>query len=110
MNTWTGSIEVEISETGDETSSVFSYSQLLLGQNENLGRELGILNSVSLLILGTILGFRSGANEIQVCVGFDCLRNRCDLRDLGCSDGDWGADDVQCSNELNSSSTSSDRC
>tara|TARA_B100001121_G_scaffold305550_1_gene323255 strand:+ start:173320 stop:176049 length:2730 start_codon:yes stop_codon:yes gene_type:complete len=57
VNTWTGSIEVEISETGDETSSVFSYSQLLLGQNENLGRELGILNSVSLLILGTILWF-----------------------------------------------------
>ena len=57
VNTWTGSIEAEISETGDETSSVFSYSQLLLGQNENLGRELGILNSVSLLILGTILWF-----------------------------------------------------
>ena len=57
VNTWTGSIEIEISETGDETSSVFSYSQLLLGQNENLGRELGILNSVSLLILGTILWF-----------------------------------------------------
>lgn len=57
VNAWTGSIEVEISETGDETSSVFSYSQLLLGQNENLGRELGILNSVSLLILGTILWF-----------------------------------------------------
>ena len=29
----------------------------LLGQNENLGRELGILNSVSLLILGSILWF-----------------------------------------------------
>ena len=61
VNTWTDSIEIKISQTGDKTSSVFSYSQLLLGQNENLGRELGILNSVSLLILGSILwlSFRS---------------------------------------------------
>ena len=39
VNTWTDSIEIKISQTGDKTSSVFSYSQLLLGQNENLGRN-----------------------------------------------------------------------
>ena len=53
-------LQLKIEETGDSASTVFSYSQLLLGQNENLGREAS-LNSVSLLILGTILwlSFRS---------------------------------------------------
>ncbi|MEL0101685.1 MAG: MMPL family transporter, partial [Euryarchaeota archaeon] len=42
-------------ETGDEDVSVFSFSQLATGQNANLGKELGILNSVCLLLLGFIL-------------------------------------------------------
>ena len=61
VDNWAVDLQLKIEETGDSASTVFSYSQLLLGQNENLGRELGILNSVSLLILGTILwlSFRS---------------------------------------------------
>lgn len=42
-------------ETGDDDVSVFSFSQLATGQNANLGKELGILNSVCLLLLGFIL-------------------------------------------------------
>ena len=57
IEAWAGSLEAKIAGIGDTSSSVFSYSQLLQGQNENLVRELGILNSVSLLILGTILWF-----------------------------------------------------
>ena len=43
------------SETGDEDVSVFSFAQLSTGQNANLGKELGILNSICLLLLGFIL-------------------------------------------------------
>jgi hypothetical protein len=57
VDDWADALQLKIEETGDGSSTVFSYSQLLLGQNENLGRELGILNSASLLILGTILWF-----------------------------------------------------
>ncbi len=42
-------------ETGDSEISVFSFSQFSTGQNENLGKELGILNSICLLLLGFIL-------------------------------------------------------
>ena len=42
-------------ETDDEDVSVFSFSQLSTGQNANLGKELGILNSICLLLLGFIL-------------------------------------------------------
>ena len=42
-------------ETGDSDISVFSFSQLATGQNANLGKELGILNSICLLLLGFIL-------------------------------------------------------
>ncbi len=42
-------------ETDDEDVSVFSFAQLSTGQNANLGKELGILNSICLLLLGFIL-------------------------------------------------------
>ena len=57
VDNWAGILQLKIRETGDSASTVSSFSQLLLGQNENLGKELGILNSASLLILGTILWF-----------------------------------------------------
>lgn len=57
-------------ETGDSGVSVFSFSQLSTGQNENLGKELGILNSLCLLLLGFILWtkFRSKRDTANVLV------------------------------------------
>ncbi len=55
-------------ETGDSDISVFSFSQLSTGQNANLGKELGILNSLCLLLLGFILWtkFRSKRDTAYV--------------------------------------------
>tara|TARA_B110001452_G_scaffold207644_1_gene177840 strand:- start:30 stop:2834 length:2805 start_codon:yes stop_codon:yes gene_type:complete len=55
-------------ETGDSEISVFSFSQFSTGQNENLGKELGILNSICLLLLGFILWtkFRSKRDTVNV--------------------------------------------
>ena len=57
-------------ETGDSDLSVFSFSQLATGQNANLGKELGILNSICLLLLGFILWtkFRSKRDTANVLV------------------------------------------
>jgi len=57
-------------ETGDSEISVFSFSQLSTGQNENLGKELGILNSLCLLLLGFILWtkFRSKRDTANVLI------------------------------------------
>ena len=62
--------ETADSETGDEEVSVFSFSQLSTGQNANLGKELGILNSICLLLLGFILWtkFRSKRDTANVLV------------------------------------------
>ena len=43
------------SEMEESDVTVFSFSQLATGQNANLGKELGILNSLCLLLLGFIL-------------------------------------------------------
>ena len=58
------------SETGDSEISVFSFSQLATGQNANLGKELGILNSLCLLLLGFILWtkFRSKRDTANVLI------------------------------------------
>ena len=58
------------SETGDSEISVFSFSQLATGQNANLGKELGILNSLCLLLLAFILWtkFRSKRDTANVLV------------------------------------------
>ena len=56
VTTWAGELnEQALDETGDNDISVFSFSQLATGQNANLGKELGILNSICLLLLGFIL-------------------------------------------------------
>tara|TARA_B100000989_G_scaffold88242_1_gene63740 strand:+ start:5297 stop:8062 length:2766 start_codon:yes stop_codon:yes gene_type:complete len=57
-------------ETGDSEISVFSFSQLATGQNANLGKELGILNSLCLLLLGFILWtkFRSKRDTANVLI------------------------------------------
>ena len=62
--------EQAAAETGDSEISVFSFSQLSTGQNENLGKELGILNSLCLLLLGFILWtkFRSKRDTASVLV------------------------------------------
>ena len=62
--------ETADSETGDEEISVFSFSQLATGQNANLGKELGILNSICLLLLGFILWtkFRSKRDTANVLI------------------------------------------
>ena len=54
---WAEEIEDGVRESGDDSSTVFSFSQFQQGQNANLGLELAILNSASLLILGSILYF-----------------------------------------------------
>ena len=54
---WAVEIEHGVRESGDDSSTVFSFSQFQQGQNANLGLELAILNSASLLILGSILYF-----------------------------------------------------
>ena len=54
---WAEEIEHGVRESGDDSSTVFSFSQFQQGQNANLGLELAILNSASLLILGSILYF-----------------------------------------------------
>tara|TARA_B100000683_G_scaffold169157_1_gene163080 strand:- start:130 stop:2367 length:2238 start_codon:yes stop_codon:yes gene_type:complete len=54
---WAEEIEGGVRESGDDSSTVFSFSQFQQGQNANLGLELAILNSASLLILGSILYF-----------------------------------------------------
>ena len=54
---WADEVENSVRGSGDESSSVFSFSQFQQGQNANLGVELAILNSASLLILGSILYF-----------------------------------------------------
>lgn len=55
-------------ETGDSDLSVFSFSQFATGQNSNLGKELAILNSICLLLLGFILWtkFRSVRDTVSV--------------------------------------------
>ena len=62
--------EQAIEETGDSDISVFSFSQLSTGQNSNLGKELGILNSLCLLLLGFILWtkFRSKRDTFNVLI------------------------------------------
>jgi len=57
-------------ETKDSDISVFSFSQLSTGQNANLGKELGILNSLCLLLLGFILWtkFRSLRDTAYVLI------------------------------------------
>ena len=57
-------------ETGQSDISVFSFSQLSTGQNANLGKELGILNSLCLLLLGFILWtkFRSIRDTAYVLI------------------------------------------
>ena len=42
-------------ETDDSDISVFSFSQLSTGQNANLGKEIGILTLLSVILLGLIL-------------------------------------------------------
>jgi len=54
---WAEEVENAVRGSGDDSSTVFSFSQFLQGQNSNLGLELAILNSASLLILGSILYF-----------------------------------------------------
>ena len=54
---WTESVQERITESGDESSTVFSFAQFQQGQTANLGLELAVLNSASLLILGSILYF-----------------------------------------------------
>ena len=54
---WAEEVEDGVKESGDASSTVFSFSQFQQGQNANLGLELAILNSASLLILGSILYF-----------------------------------------------------
>mgnify|MGYP001235815699 CR=1 FL=1 len=54
---WAQEVEEGISESSDSSSTVFSFSQFQQGQNSNLGAELAILNSASLLILGSVLYF-----------------------------------------------------
>ena len=54
---WAEEVEDGVKESGDVSSTVFSFSQFQQGQNANLGLELAILNSASLLILGSILYF-----------------------------------------------------
>ena len=54
---WAEEIEDGVRESGADSSPVFSFSQFQQGQNANLGLELAILNSASLLILGSILYF-----------------------------------------------------
>ena len=54
---WAEEVEDGVRESGDDSSTVFSFSQFQQGQNANLGLELAILNSASLLILGSILYF-----------------------------------------------------
>ncbi len=60
--------EQAILETNDSSITVFSFSQLATGQNANLGKELGILNSLCLLLLGFILWtkFRSKRDTFNV--------------------------------------------
>ena len=55
-------------ETDDSDLSVFSFSQFATGQNSNLGKELAILNSICLLLLGFILWtkFRSVRDTVSV--------------------------------------------
>ncbi len=68
---WASDLSKQASEeTGDSEISVFSFSQLSTGQNENLGKELGILNSLCLLLLGFILWtkFRSKRDTASVLV------------------------------------------
>ena len=62
--------EKALKETGDEDISVFSFAQFATGQNDNLGKELGILNSICLLLLGIILWtkFRSLRDTASVLV------------------------------------------
>ena len=62
--------EQAINETADSDISVFSFSQLSTGQNSNLGKELGILNSLCLLLLGFILWskFRSKRDTFNVLI------------------------------------------
>ena len=54
---WAEEVEDGVRDSGDDSSTVFSFSQFQQGQNANLGLELAILNSASLLILGSILYF-----------------------------------------------------
>ena len=71
VTTWATDLsEQAVEETGDSEISVFSFSQLSTGQNENLGKELGILNSLCLLLLGFVLWtkFRSKRDTASVLV------------------------------------------
>ena len=69
ITVWSDELSAQaLEETGDEDVTVFSFSQLSTGQNANLGKELGILNSLCLLILGLILWskFRSKRDTAYV--------------------------------------------
>ena len=71
ITTWAATLNQQaINETGDSDISVFSFSQLSTGQNANLGKELGILNSICLLLLGFILWskFRSKRDTFNVLI------------------------------------------
>lgn len=71
ITTWAESLSGQaINETGDSDVSVFSFSQLSTGQNSNLGKELAILNSLCLLLLGLILWskFRSKRDTFNVLI------------------------------------------
>ena len=66
---WADDLEAQSrEETGDSEISVFSFSQFSTGQSENLGKELAILNSLCLLLLGFILWtkFRSKRDTANV--------------------------------------------
>ena len=69
VTNWVADLELYAqNETGDDDVRVFSFSQLALGQNANVGSEISILSSVSLLLLGIILWvkFRSKRDTIYV--------------------------------------------
>ncbi len=71
ITTWAATLNQQaINETDDSDISVFSFSQLSTGQNANLGKELGILNSICLLLLGFILWskFRSKRDTFNVLI------------------------------------------
>lgn len=62
--------EQGVNQTDDSEISVFSFSQFSTGQSANLGKELGILNSICLLLLGFILWtkFRSKRDTANVLI------------------------------------------
>ena len=56
VSEWSDSLGNEIRNvTGDTEITSFSFAQLSTGQNANIGKELAILNSLCLMLLGFIL-------------------------------------------------------